>query len=54
MEAIKKIVEGNSGRATPSLRYLQKIHKEIELNNKEGYFSLNCQNDQPEVLPNSK
>jgi hypothetical protein len=51
MEVKNKVQEGNSGRATPSLRYLQ---KQIEINNNKGYFSSVCQNNQPEDFPNSK
>jgi len=54
MKAKNKMKEGNSGRATPSLRYLQNQHKEIEINNNKGYFSSVCQNNQPEDFPNSK
>lgn len=46
--------EGNCGRATPSLRYLQKAVKEIDINNDKGYFSTVCQNNLPEDFPNSK
>ena len=61
MEVRNKIKEGNfglpwrqTGRATPSLRYLQKQDKEIEINNNKGYFSGVCQNNLPEDFPNSK
>lgn len=49
-----KTEEGNSGQATPSLRYLQKSVKEIDINNNKGYFSNICQNNLPEDFPNSK
>jgi len=51
MKVKNKQQEGNSGRATPSLRYLQ---KEIEINIVNGYFSNVCQNNLPEDFPNSK
>lgn len=51
MEVRNKIKEGNFGRATPSLRYLQ---EQIEINNKKGYFNNVCQNNLPEDFPNSK
>ena len=54
MEVKNKLNEGNSGRATPSLRYLEKELKEIETNNNKGYFSNVCQNNLPEDFPNSK
>ena len=52
MTVKNKVPEGNCGRATPSLRYLQ--DKEIELNNNKGYFWNICQNNLPEDFPNSK
>lgn len=54
MEVRNKVQEGNFGRATPSLRYLQEVVKEIEINNNKGYFSIVCQNNLPEDFPNSK
>lgn len=54
MEVKNKTDEGNSGRATPSLRYLEKVVKEIDINNDKGYFSTVCQNNLPEDFPNSK
>ena len=54
MKVKNKQQEGNSGRATPSLRYLQLDTKEIELNNSKGYFRNVCQNNLPEDFPNSK
>jgi hypothetical protein len=54
MTVKSKQPEGNCGRATPSLRYLQTEHKGIELNNNKGYFWNVCQNNLPEDFPNSK
>jgi hypothetical protein len=54
MKVKNKVQYGNSGRATPSLRYHQKKPKEIELNNNKGYFWNVCQNNLPEDFPNSK
>lgn len=54
MEVKNKMKKGNYGRATPSLRYLQKQDVEIEMNNNKAYFSNVCQNNQPEDFPNSK
>ncbi len=54
MEEKNKLKEGNCGRATPSLRYLQEELKEIEINNNKGYFRIVCQNNLPEDFPNSK
>lgn len=54
MELKNKKKEGNSGRATPSLRYLEKAVKEIDINIDKGYFSTVCQNNLPEDFPNSK
>ena len=54
MEVKNKVYEGNYVRATPSLRYLHKIDKEIEINNYKGYFSNVCQNNLSEYFPNSK
>ena len=38
MTVKNKVPEGNCGRATPSLRYLQEEHKEIEINKNKGYL----------------
>jgi len=54
MKVKNKVIDGNSGRATPHLRYLHEKHKEIELINNKGYFSNVCQNNLPEDFPNSK
>jgi len=54
MEVKNKEKEGNYGRATPSLRYLHKKLKEIEINNNKGYFRIVCQNNLPEDFANSK
>jgi len=54
MKVKNKAIAGNSGRATPSLRYQQEEPKAIELNNNKGYFRNVCQNNQPEDFPNSK
>jgi len=54
MKVKNKVQDGNSGRATPSLRYHQQESKEIELNNNKGYFKNVCQNNLPEDFPNSK
>jgi len=54
MKLKNKAIDGNSGRATPSLRYHQEDPEEIELNNSKGYFNNVCQNNQPEDFPNSK
>ena len=42
MTVKNKVPEGNCGRATPSLRYLQEEHKEIEINNNKGYFWMSA------------
>jgi hypothetical protein len=51
MKVRHKVKDGNSGRATPSLRYHQ---NQIELNNNKGYFIHISQNNLPEDFPNSK
>lgn len=54
MKDKNEVVEGNYGRATPSLRYLHKTVKVIALKRYKGYFSKVCQNNLPEDFPNSK
>jgi len=54
MKEKNKVNEGNSVRATPSLRYLRKTDEGVEIIINKGYFVNVCQNNLPEVFPNSK
>jgi hypothetical protein len=51
MKAKSELIDCNSGRATPSLRY---NHAPVETKENKGYFIKDYQNNLPEDFPNSK